>query len=233
MNLIKIFDTGFHQIPNELSLKSEGYDLIFGVLLIISIVLIAIAKRNNEKVFAILFKLFFATSNIEQKIKESYHIFSLSSILLLVNYLLMMSCLLFLSNYYLALYPNWFVSLVSFGLPLFMFILQITPVFLMNFFSDAKLNLFVITGTSFVVFQVTGLLLNLLLIVWILNPTHGLTFIYIFLSIVVLMHFIRFVKNSLVVLSTSVSWYYILLYFCTLEILPLFVVFYYLRANFL
>jgi len=46
-----------------------------------------------------------------------------------------------------------------------------------------------------------------------------------------LMNLVRVIKNSIVVIGAGVSWYYIILYFCTLEILPLFVAYHYVEMN--
>jgi hypothetical protein len=81
--------------------------------------------------------------------------------------------------------------------------------------------------------QLVGIIFAILALFWIMNPEFNRILMIIFLLMVSVKYIIRGLKNSIVVLINGVSWYYIILYFCTLEILPLFVVCYYVKKNFL
>ncbi|MES2798588.1 MAG: DUF4271 domain-containing protein [Bacteroidota bacterium] len=233
MILQTFFGTGLDEIPKALSPKEHGYLFLIGTLILGSFFILAFAKSLNLKVYAVLVQLVGNSNNIAQKMKESHRLFSTSSILLLVNYLLMSAVCLYLFNDYLQLYPSWFELLLGLGLPPILLLLQLTPPFIVNWITNAKMPMPTITGITIVGLQFTGLLLTVVALLWALNPRWGYYFLFAFLLIVVLSQTVRLFKNSFVLLGAGVSWYYILLYFCTLEILPLFVAFYYLRMNFL
>lgn len=233
MILQSFFGSGMEDIPKALTAKEHGYFFLVGILILCSFFILAFAKTLNLRVYLVLAQLVGNSNNIAQKMKESHGLFSTSSILLLVNYLLMCSVCLYLFNDYLQLYPSWFELLIGLALPPFLLLLQISPIFIINWISGAKISMPTITGISMVVFQFGGLLLTGIALLWALNPRFGYEFLLTFMVVMILIQLVRLFKNSFVLLSGGVSWYYILLYFCTLEILPLFVVFYYLRMNFL
>jgi hypothetical protein len=81
--------------------------------------------------------------------------------------------------------------------------------------------------------QLNGLIYTLIALIWILNPQWSFELMMLFTVLLLLFAISRLIKNSYLVLTEGVAWYYIILYFCTLEILPLFVAFNYIRMNFL
>jgi hypothetical protein len=75
--------------------------------------------------------------------------------------------------------------------------------------------------------QITGLVLFLIALFWTLNPQFGTLFFKLSVGIMLLKLLIRTIKGMYVILNNGVSLYYIILYFCTLEILPLMVLSYF------
>ena len=80
--------------------------------------------------------------------------------------------------------------------------------------------------------QSIGLVYFICALVWVLNPNYQETLIQVVVGAFVIESFIRIIKSVLVVYGQGVSWYYIILYFCTLEMLPLFVVYYFVVQDF-
>jgi hypothetical protein len=69
--------------------------------------------------------------------------------------------------------------------------------------------------------QFIGLVLFLTNLIWVLNPAFSTILIYIFLLSFVLLSIQRILRSAFFLLIHGVEWYYILLYLCTLEIMPI------------
>jgi hypothetical protein len=79
--------------------------------------------------------------------------------------------------------------------------------------------------------QITGIVLFLLALFWTLNPQFGALFFKLSVSIFLIKVLFRIIKGIYIILNNGVSLYYIILYFCTLEILPLMVLSYFFWGN--
>ena len=66
-----------------------------------------------------------------------------------------------------------------------------------------------------------GFLLTSLALLWILNPEHRTIFEQLFLAICFSLFTWRLVKGLILAVQLRYKWYYLILYLCTLEILPL------------
>jgi hypothetical protein len=80
--------------------------------------------------------------------------------------------------------------------------------------------------------QFFGLFLSLFSLLWIMNPEFNTVYVVIFGLLLVLQYFMRVLKNTIAILINGVPWYYLILYFCTLEILPFYSTYYYVAMNF-
>jgi hypothetical protein len=63
----------------------------------------------------------------------------------------------------------------------------------------------------------------LLSLLWLLNLRFKAIFVMVFISILVLSSIYRILKGLLFAFWSGFSWYYIFLYVCTFEILPVFI----------
>jgi hypothetical protein len=76
-----------------------------------------------------------------------------------------------------------------------------------------------------------GILSALFVLVYLVNPgSHELIY-SIFLWTLLSLFVLRLIKSVFVALRSGGAWYYIILYLCTLEILPLVVGFYWFTQN--
>jgi hypothetical protein len=80
--------------------------------------------------------------------------------------------------------------------------------------------------------QFLGLLYFMLSLMWVLNSFDQNIFINIVLWAFIIESVLRLFKSISVVYLQGVSFYYIILYFCTLEILPLIVAYYFIFGDF-
>jgi hypothetical protein len=233
MILQAFFNTGFNEIPESLSPRDDGFVYFIGGAIFISFLILALVKRSNQRAFHTLIQLFFNSANIDQRMKESLRIDSFASIMLLVNYLIIFSVCISLFTNQFNVFPFWINFWFIWTFPLVLLVLQSGVIVLVNWIAGAKLPLPSLAGNTFITFQFIGLLLSILSLVWVLNPEYANQSAIVFISLLGLAQIIRLLKNSFAVLSNGVAWYYILLYFCTLEILPLFVAYYYVQSNFM
>jgi hypothetical protein len=227
------FGTGWSEIPEELNSRYDGYLFVFGTLVFLSFLALALVKRSNHRVFFVLLQLVINSAGLEQKMKDSLKLSSFASITLLLNYLVLFGVCTFLFLTDFEVFSWYFKVSIALTLPIFLLLMHVFFVVMINWLVGANLPIGFILGNTFVILESAGVLLSLLALFWILNPEYSGYAIWAFLIVLFMTQLMRVAKNSFAVLSTGVSWYYILLYFCTLEILPLFVAYYYVQLNFM
>ena len=209
-------------IPSELTLRDQSITITVGFGLFLSFLLISFAKLIKSDVYS---------SMIVSLTKETYPVNKVDSLILILNYLFSASTiLLILFNtdelvvdnklQYAILIP--FLLLIWSVLSMF-FVLIITgerQVFIEPFIMK-------VVGA-----QLLGLFYFLLSLVFTLNSFDHKLLMEIIIWSFLIESVVRLFKSISVVYLKGVSWYYIILYFCTLEILPLVVAYYYVLGNF-
>lgn len=202
-------------------------------ILATSFLLVVLSRIRNNKAISTVIAAFFKNTTIEQHMKENMRLESISSLVLIFNYFLSFSLCLFIFFNRLVLMDGYWATISSLIIPLVLFILETMGLVAVGILTGElkKLSgaiIATLTGNQFI-----GLALSLLSLIWIMNPEFNKVCFAIFVSIICLKYLTRLLKNSITVLQNGVPWYYIILYFCTLEILPLFVAYYYVLKNFL
>lgn len=220
------------ELPEILEPRENGKYYLIGAMLFFSFILIAFVKRNNQRSISSLFRGFISTSGIDQRSKETVGAGSFASVLLMFNYLMNFAICSFLVLDYVGMFSTFMNLWIAIIVPIALLFLQLTPVFIISGVAGNNLPLYSITKNSMIGFQLGGLFLSALALVWILNPQWNSSASYVLIFMLLAIQLARLLKNSFLVLSSGVMWYYILLYLCTLEILPLFVAFYYVKLNF-
>ncbi|MBI1837604.1 MAG: DUF4271 domain-containing protein [Flavobacteriia bacterium] len=219
-------------IPSHLLEREINVTNLLIPTIIISFSLITLSKYRNSRVVLILSKLILSSKNLEHTIKEELRINSVSSIALIINYIVVLNiCLLlsFLHYFHLSFHLS---LLISVSVTLVLIILQIVGLWMIGFISNETKTLTVPIIETVIIYETFGFLLFFTALCWLLNPELSDLFLKIFISILSITFLIRFFKCSLAVLKRGVSWYYIILYLCTLEILPLFITYIYVQENF-
>jgi len=226
--ILQIFGDGtISEIPGMLTLRQNNLSHLVIPLVVISFIIITFAKFQNHSIFHSLFKLVVANKNFEQIFKEDLKILSSSSIALMINYFLIISTCV-----YLSLQTKWGDKFenpiaLSLAIPIGVFLLQIASLWIVGLVTkEIKLIMVPLLETT-VIIEIIGFFLFFLALIWVLNPQYSEYFLITFSIILLIGFIIRFFKSLFAVLRKGVSWYYIILYFCTLEILPLFIVYYY------
>jgi hypothetical protein len=220
------------EIPTHLLLRQNNLSHQVIPLVVLSFVIITFAKFQNHFIFNSLFKLIFANKNFEQVLKEDLKIASSGSVALIINYFLIVSTCVFLSIEAKINISTGKAIFISLGIPTAVFLFQIISLWLIGAVTKETKIITVPLLETTVIIEFIGFLLFFLALIWVLNPRYTDYFLFTFGFILCLGFLIRFFKSLYSVLRKGVSWYYIILYFCTLEILPFVIVYYYASKNF-
>ena len=221
----------FVGIPARLGLRQENLSHLIIPLLIFSFFLLSFSKFYNSSIFKSLLKLLVSSKNFDQIMREELRIGSLSSITMIVNYFCITTCCVFLSIHNDFDWSKF--QLVSFSLlvPIVIVGFQLMNYWVIGWVSkEVKVALRPIHET-FVALELMGLVFFFLALVWILNPQFDQVFYHLFIWISIIGFTYRSLKSISVVFLRGVSWYYIILYLCTLEILPVLLVGLYIHRN--
>jgi hypothetical protein len=217
----------------SLTSKENGSHFYLGILLFVSFLVLAFVRTSNNKAIISLGVLFLTATDVDQRLKETMRLSSFSSIGLLLNYFLVSfvcNMLLFETIGLFSAVTNLWLSLL---IPFSLFVIQFIPIYVFLLISGTNFPIVSFSANTLIGLQLNGLIYTLIALIWILNPQWSFGLMMLFTVLLFLFAVARIIKNSYLVLTEGVAWYYIILYFCTLEILPLFVAFNYIRMNFL
>ena len=221
------------EIPEYLDYRAQTYTLLMFGVLSLSFAMIAVSRMSNNRSISTVMSVFFRSTSVDQVLKENMRLNSLSSVLLILNYFISFSlCTFILFNRIILLEVVWSV-LFAVAVPLIWFILEILGLLTIGWLTGEQKRVEISIINTLTGSQFSGLVLSVIALFWIMNPDLNRLFLALFIAVICLKFATRLLKNSIAVLSSGVPWYYLILYFCTLEILPLFVAYYYVLKNFL
>ncbi|MGJ8661157.1 MAG: DUF4271 domain-containing protein [Bacteroidota bacterium] len=195
-----------------------SYSFIF---LIISLILVVLAKNANTRSFEIVLQLFFKPRKSDTRIKENWPIFGSASWFLALNFIITLAHSLFLFLIHLGVNESFSLILIALGIASSFFFLAFVSMFLIGILTGMNKIYQTPMQLTWVLPQFVGLILFLTNLIWVLNPLFSSTLIYIFLSFFVLLSIQRIIRSAYYLLTHGIEWYYILLYLCTLEIMPM------------
>jgi len=217
--------TAIDTIPESLIIRDHPITLIVGFGMFLSFILIALAKLIKPDVYLVLMISFVKNRALYNYIRESFPLQKTASILLILNYLVSLSLLLILV---------FDIKTIYFSNQVLMALIAAIIFLLFHFLSLLVIGW--ISGELDVVrtpmlmkingIQLIGLSCSILVFLWSLNFIGQELFFNIIFSLFVFESITRIVRSFIYVLTVGVSWYYIIMYLCTLEILPLFLVYY-------
>jgi len=217
-------------IPSELAEREMQFSYEVGIALSVAFLLIAFARLARPNIYFAVGIGLMKTSGLRAHIKEAFPLNKKGSILLLINYLLSSSLIVYLciERFELNIIDQIVVAVI-------------TP------FALLFGNLFALGATGWVTgekevmkepiimkilgAQAIGVIYFICALIWVLNSNYQDVLIQVVIWTFVIESSLRIIKSILTVYGQGVSWYYIILYFCTLEILPLFVVYYFILQD--
>lgn len=212
--------------------RNQNLLWISTLTLVISFFIIAMARMSSREFLMSLGKSVYKNNQIDRIVQEEYPLNSPASFFLLINFFLVFggNLNLFLQHQGIKLEVyqlTWLLipPTVYFLWSWFSMKLTILLTGEKSLFVFAKLNLWILL-------QLGGVLLSLSLLIWAFNPGFSAYFSTLFLAIVGFILFFRIYRGIIEAFQQGISWYYIILYFCTLEILPYYLLLQVFWANF-
>jgi len=155
-----------------------------------------------------------------------------ASLLLLINYWVSSGLILYLITTHLefGLADTWLVAVTAPIVVLFFHLFSLGLSGWVTGESDVFKGPF---AMKMIGAQFLGIVYFVCALVWVLKPEYVEFTLNIVLWAFIIESAFRILKSISLVLQQGVSWYYIILYFCTLEILPYLVFYHYVLRNLL
>jgi len=210
-------------LPNRLN-KQVNYDWLTGILIAV-LILFATVRHSYSKYLETLFHSVFNYSTASRMFQEKNYSFIHAAFRLEVYFYIILSVFVFqLFNYFnLSIpYKNIGLFIYSFGIVLGYFVLKKFIYRLLGIIVEGT------TETSEYLFnmdninRVTGLALFPVVLLLAFAPFHKLMWLIIIGAIVVVfLYFSLLSRGFLILMRKQFSIFYLFLYFCTLEFLPL------------
>lgn len=204
----------------ELLERNTQLTTILLTISLCSTLLVGISTFGAQRLMTSLFQNFIRLNQKEKEFKEALKIGFGANALLFLNFIVSFTLCGFLfiqKNSNIEGIVAWFIS---FGVTIAFILLQQIGYRFVAFLSGAKEIIDGISNINKNTWQFGGIMLLTLSYTWILDGNNFKIYSYIFLGILLLMLFLRIVKGILFSFNRRISWYYFILYLCTLEILP-------------
>ena len=227
-----LFSSMSLSVPSELSSREPWFSYGVGIVLFTSFLLIAFARLARSNIYASLSVGMIKVGSVRTHIRETFPINKRGSILLLLNYLISTGLIV-----YLCLEDTrvWKTDqfMIAAATPFALFVGALISIRATGWLTGEYEVLKAPMIMKVLGAQSIGLVYFIYALVWVLNPNYQEILIQVVIWTFAIESFIRIIKSVLVVYGQGVSWYYIILYFCTLEILPLYVVYYFVMQDFI
>ncbi len=209
-------------VPKLLSPKVNSMYGTITLFLSIAILLITFARMSSSYFLIAITKSIYKNRSIEKISQEEMPLSGLSSFCLLINFLICASCLLYLT-------VDFFHDTISTSTLLAIIYTPILFLFgpylflnLVEFISGEIGITKAIKLTNWAICKFLGILFSLLVLLWIFNDKNAGVFGYILLVILTVCYVYRIIRGIIFAFSKGISWYYIILYFCMFEIIPMY-----------
>jgi hypothetical protein len=204
-------------------LRSSGLNTFVAVGLVISFLFFALAKWSRNDIFQFLKNISFNRNSILIVLKDYTKTKRLSDFLLLINFWLLcvLGSILLLSS------PTWKSVLPYFPIwllytwPVLVYLWQKVFLYFVSLMSGNQ-SVYTDNNVNLLIFpQITSIVLFPLLLVWLLNSQLNSTFSFLYFIVLFSLFVYIILKGIINSLKQSIPYFYIILYICTLEILPL------------
>lgn len=183
--------------------------------------MVGAGRINNPNFFTAISSGFFKFKTQDKSFNENMRISQGATIALVINFIISISLCFFLMLFEKNNYS--FAAISGILLVGFLILLQQVGFRLASIFSGQagiSENGALITRQTWFFSGILYLLLSLL---WLLNLKFKTIFVVVFVSILAISSLFRILKGLLFAFWGGFSWYYIFLYLCTFEILPVFI----------
>jgi Domain of unknown function (DUF4271) len=218
-------------IPNELSPRFHSAEWLMGYVLFIAFVTLSIARFARAEVYQTLILANGKFQGIVAYVRETMPLNKPSSLLLILNYFLSMGAISYMmaENFNHVQLPS---KAAAFLVPVLFLLWSLTCFVVTGWLTGERDKFSAPITLKIIGAQILGLLYFVCAIIWLFMSFESQLFINSVILLFLTESFFRIVKSVRIVFKQGVSWYYIILYLCTLEILPLLMAYYALNSNF-
>lgn len=237
--MFSVVGTETKDIPMHLYsvFRTDGW--ILGMMLFIAFLLLALAKRLEPRIFGTTLQSFFTLGTPESLQKFEVRFNSTGFVLLGFSFLisLWVCFTLYVQHMGTVEHATWYVAgfeLTSIQLAtstmliiLSLIVYNFLGLIITSWLTGEKSLMRIFITQSWVNQLFFGFLFFTLGVIWLLNSSAGSYFFHAFLYLFAGFYIVRLLKILIASLLEGVAWYYIILYLCTLEILPIVVLYYY------
>ncbi len=221
---------------NEQFLKFQFSDFLF-LLLLVLLSVIAFVKIKGEEYYSRIFSSVVSFAYSNSFMKERNFAYTLYNVLLISVFIITFSILTFVLSDYFKM-EHIFVGectrfLLNFFLVILFFGIYVLLYFILGFLGDFRIMCKKYFFFLFNLFKLLGTL-NVFMLFGIIFTENIIQSIFVFLTVGVFIsvYILRLYRLILIFLENQFSLYYMILYFCTLEIMPILLIYKILSNNF-
>ena len=211
------------EIPFTLEARNQTTMWFAMIGLSVSFILLAMSRLASINIVLVFSKILYKNSNVEKIVREEFPLTSFSSVVLLLNFMVTTTLLLYLTYLHFNTGNGNHFELFYFlpAVPLYFFLWPLIWFNVIGYLTREGQIMRPNKQNTILFAQIIGVIFSLLLLIWAFNIKWSEYFIYGFLAIISLFWLYKILRGIIFSLENNVAWYYIILYFCTLEILPL------------
>lgn len=225
------FSLIINSVPESLALREPSADLLVGILIFLAFVTIAISNFLRPNIYPALLVANSKIQGVQTYLRESLPLMKFSSLLLIINYLLTGGAITYLLLRDVPIHYSLKLTLVGL-VPLCILVWNLGSMLSVAWLSGETHVFREPLALKMIGAQLLGVIYFGCALVWMLNARYDGLFLQIVWWLFVGESLFRWLKSIISVSRRGVDWYYIILYFCTLEILPLSVTYYLVSGNF-
>jgi Domain of unknown function (DUF4271) len=185
--------------------------------------LLTIAKLSSPNLMFNLIYGVLKNNTISKITRETFPISILTNSCLILNFILVseVSAYIFFKN---SLFDSNF-SYFLFYFPIILIIQPLLTSYLVEILTGEKHLLLEVRLNNWLFVKIASILITINLILWVFNSNYEVIYSRFFLIILCFIYCIRILQGLSFAISKGISLYYIILYFCTFELLPITIVY--------
>ena len=222
----KLINTTSVEISNEIRAVNQ-LEFLFWPL-VFTLIIIGLVRVRSPKNFFYLYKIVGNNMHLNLYLREGFNLNGISSYLLQFNYFVVFGTISYsIYNFYAKpLETDYLILLACYTAPLLYFLMKFVIIKTFSFLTETQQGFYEYLTNHKIFFQLQGLLLLPLGILLIFSSVEWQKYlVLIIIVLIVLFSVFRIALSILYAVRYGFSFLYILLYLCTLEILPLVVIF--------
>lgn len=220
MILMTHFYAVIELFPREIMVKNTLLHLV-----LVCFGLVGLSRLSCPNLFTIVYRNYFTNKVYDSTLNDSEKISPFANVMLILNLIITLNiCLVSMVNSSLEAEPLMKVALFVSWTYLFFFFMSHRIVALI--FEDKYLGRSIGMFTQ-QVFHFSGLLLLVLALFALLNDAYKVWIQYVVYLVILSVPLAKIIKGVLYAKLNNYRWLYIILYLCTLEILPLVILWHY------